>query len=170
MIHPASIACAKPDLRYQRSFASGCGRGESTLVASGLPRKPTWGRQHHLAPVRVLEADWRRTFPSALPKYRLGRMNLDERIPQSTPSFTFFEKSLGDEKAPPPPASHCKKKSPTNPHFIGIGGRWVGQDVSAASLRSRLRLDPRATAACGPCGNQGTAREPRKQPEASRSR
>ena len=170
MIHPVSVCYAKPDLRYQRSFTSGCGRGESTLVASGLSRKPTWGRQHHLALVRVLEADWRRTFPSALPKYRLGRMNLDEWDPQSTPSFNFFEKSFGDEKAPSPPAPHCKKKSPANPRFIGIDGRWMDRDVFAASLRSRLRLDPRATTARATCGNQGTARSPRRRRAAWRSR
>ena len=136
MIHPASIACAKPDLRYQRSFTSGCRRGESTLVASGLSRKPTWDRQHHLALVRVLEADWRRTFPSALPKYRLGRMNLDEWIPQSTPSFIFLKKSFGVQKAPPDTFRRCKKKSPANSDFIGIGGRCENRSFFTLSAEA----------------------------------
>ena len=87
-------------------------RGESTLVASDLSRKPTWGRQHHPAHVRVLAwADWRRTVPTWIPKHRPGQRTLDERVPQSTPSFTFLKKIFAPSHTPDPtPPLHGNKK------------------------------------------------------------
>ena len=54
--------CAKPDLRFQRSFPVAA-KGVSRPLLLSLLQKLGEGRQHHLVLVHVLEADWRRTFP-----------------------------------------------------------------------------------------------------------
>jgi len=106
-------------------------------------------------------ADWRRTIPTRIPKYRSGRMNLAERGRESTPSFTFFEKNFRCRKSVFRAPLAPKTASPAEALFMGLDGRSVilssaghPADQDKISLRGRHRFRV-------PCAIPGTAPRPR---------
>jgi hypothetical protein len=113
-------------------------------------------------------ADWRRTFPSALPRYRLGRMNLAGRAIESTPSFTFFEKNFGSENSQFRTHLTPEIRSPAGPLFMGLGGRSVfSRSAASAAEPDKISLCGRRCPGA-PCVHPGTAPRPRRLPGSSR--